>query len=300
MPMTWLTDLFNRVRAENICVDYICGTCGAGPFRYALMFAAMRASGDLAEYPGYAPARLVFIAEALAALPAITPADEPAVRNIIHTLWRVSDEPLFAELEGILCASAAGEVLAMMQQPNGDLADRRWADGSRLIARDAERYASITTARVSRESDARRRRPVRNSHLDPALIAAFAATDFHVFATPPFVLRCGEVSLHLAAMFEETGTKCAAYITAWNPDGQPAEPAFNFLRQHELHASVAGAGYHCYEGEGRERDGNWPPEPSLLVLGIKRLDATRMGRQFGQAAIVWIGTDALPELVLLV
>ena len=30
----------------------------------------------------------------------------------------------------------------------------------------------------------------------------------------------------------------------------------------------------------------WPPEPSLLVLGIPRKEALRLGRRFGQLAIV--------------
>jgi hypothetical protein len=42
-----------------------------------------------------------------------------------------------------------------------------------------------------------------------------------------------------------------------------------------------------------------PGEASVLVLGMSRNEAERVGRAFGQLAIVWSGETAVPELVVL-
>jgi len=46
-------------------------------------------------------------------------------------------------------------------------------------------------------------------------------------------------------------------------------------------------GYTTFPGEGSGDDGQWPPERSLLILGILRDDAIRLGRDFGQRAVVY-------------
>jgi hypothetical protein len=51
-------------------------------------------------------------------------------------------------------------------------------------------------------------------------------------------------------------------------------------------------------GEGIGDDGAWPPEPSILVLGIEREAAVQLGRLFGQRAIVCGELGGLATLVL--
>jgi len=41
-----------------------------------------------------------------------------------------------------------------------------------------------------------------------------------------------------------------------------------------------------FEGEGVGIDSKWPPEKSFLVLGIPNEEASRLGRTFGQRAVV--------------
>jgi putative PIN family toxin of toxin-antitoxin system len=53
------------------------------------------------------------------------------------------------------------------------------------------------------------------------------------------------------------------------------------------------------EGEGRDPEGRWVAEPSLLVLGIAREEAQALGRQLEQNAIVFVEKGRAPELVLL-
>jgi hypothetical protein len=56
-------------------------------------------------------------------------------------------------------------------------------------------------------------------------------------------------------------------------------------------------GYTAFPGEGIGDDGQWPPERSLLILGIARDDARRLGREFGQLAIVH-GEKGGPAMLL--
>ncbi|MFT6830906.1 MAG: hypothetical protein ACJAZN_001063, partial [Planctomycetota bacterium] len=53
------------------------------------------------------------------------------------------------------------------------------------------------------------------------------------------------------------------------------------------------------EGQGRHPSGGWAPEASLLVLGLQRDEAAALGRRWRQNAVLWIGRETIPELLLL-
>jgi hypothetical protein len=52
-------------------------------------------------------------------------------------------------------------------------------------------------------------------------------------------------------------------------------------------------------GKGVDPAGEWPGEPSLLILSINLEAADVLGRAFRQNAFVWASADAIPQLVLL-
>lgn len=54
----------------------------------------------------------------------------------------------------------------------------------------------------------------------------------------------------------------------------------------DLSDRIALLGLPTLEGEGVGTGGDWPSEPSLLVLGIGGSEAVELGRAFGQVAIV--------------
>jgi hypothetical protein len=60
----------------------------------------------------------------------------------------------------------------------------------------------------------------------------------------------------------------------------------NDRRQAELRQVLARHGYQILPGRGIGDDPSWEPEESVLVLGMPRKAAVRIGRQFGQLAIV--------------
>jgi hypothetical protein len=136
--------------------------------------------------------------------------------------------------------------------------------------------------------------------LSADLLAAYENADYVVFGEPDIVLRVGEPSPRLDALLEAEGATAAAYITAANPRGEHRPDTRNAPGVAALDDLLAAAGYPRLPGEGRDPEGRWPAEPSVLVIGIYREHAEALGRLFGQNAIVFVEKGAAPQLVLLV
>ena len=119
---------------------------------------------------------------------------------------------------------------------------------------------------------------------DHPLRPAYEATDYWVGDC--FMIRCGERSPPLEALLAESGHDTWAFITAWNPGSIALDTAENRRRMTDLCGRIALLGLPMLEGEGVGTGGDWPPEPSLLVLGIGASEAVELGRAFGQVAIV--------------
>lgn len=125
---------------------------------------------------------------------------------------------------------------------------------------------------------------------------AYEATAYWV--EDRFAIRCQERSPALDALLLERGHDSWAYITACNPDSVALDDAENTLRMATLsrrleaigHSFLTGQGVGAGQGagaaQGAEAGSDWPPEPSLLVLGIGTSEAVELGREFGQVAIV--------------
>jgi len=133
----------------------------------------------------------------------------------------------------------------------------------------------------------------------PEQIAAYEKAQYVVFGEPELVIRVGAPNPDLDALLAAEGASSAAYLTAANPRGEPRTPWQNEIANAALVRSQSGAGYACFEGEGRDPQGRWTPERSVLVVGISRADAEAVGRAFQQNAIVFLERGRPPELVLL-
>lgn len=133
--------------------------------------------------------------------------------------------------------------------------------------------------------------------VDMALADAYRATDYHVDAAPPVVLRIGRREAAADRLLAAHGVATAAFLTAWNPASRTTPPAENDAAQARLRADLAAGGYATLPGRGLGRDGLWPPEESVLALGIDRSTAIRLARAYGQNAFVWLARQAAPELV---
>jgi putative PIN family toxin of toxin-antitoxin system len=126
------------------------------------------------------------------------------------------------------------------------------------------------------------------------LIAAYERAEYVVHDR--FTLKIGRRSCELDALLEAHGATSAAFVTAANPRGEVLSDEENRTALEALEASLA---YPFCRGEGRDPQGRWPAEPSVLVLGMPRGEAEALGRALRQNAIVCIEKGAAPELVML-
>lgn len=119
------------------------------------------------------------------------------------------------------------------------------------------------------------------------ILAPDAVIDVRIDAAPPELREL--LDRHQAATW--------AFITAWNPQSQPLSPAENHARQQQLLSEVEREGWKTLPGLGIGDDGTWPPEESVLILGIPRGRALRLARRFDQSAIVYGERDGTAELL---
>ncbi len=133
-------------------------------------------------------------------------------------------------------------------------------------------------------------------------LRAYLETDYWVERVPAaesFALRVGEPCEPMKQFAVPNRASGAAFITAYNPLGIATDERANQQEQAALAARLEGCARNVLPGEGRGRIGDWPAEPSWLALGIDFDDACRVGREFGQNAIIWVGSDYIPALVVL-
>ena len=99
-------------------------------------------------------------------------------------------------------------------------------------------------------------------------------------------IRIGRRHPALDALLIGQDTDAWAFITAWNPSSQRLTDTENAARQQRLHDELTSLCLPIFSGRGVPDEGDWPPEASLLVLGLAETDALRIGRDHGQNAVV--------------
>lgn len=122
---------------------------------------------------------------------------------------------------------------------------------------------------------------------------------YRVQASPGFVMHVNLRSEELAAIYRTYHASSAAFITACNPASELLPAEENDQRQALLLQCIEQLGLHWLPGRGEDPAGEWPGEDSFLVLGIEKETACGLGRQFGQNAIVFCDSGAVPQLVVL-
>lgn len=137
------------------------------------------------------------------------------------------------------------------------------------------------------------------SQIDALTQQAYQQALYEVFTDIPFVLRIGVQNTKLVALFEQYRVTSAAFITAYNPIGEPVSEETNRAAQNRLYSHLSQLGLITLPGIGKDPSGTWPGEPSFLVLGASLATACDVGKKFSQNAIVWAEGDAVPTLLLL-
>ena len=138
-----------------------------------------------------------------------------------------------------------------------------------------------------------------NSIIHPDTIRAYEETHYRVLGDIPFTLMIGVAESLLADLHRAHRIECSAFVTAVNPFSRPLDAAMNADRQATLEDEIRRAGLEYVKGVGRHPSGTWPGEPSCLVLGMSMEDAKVLGVRHVQNAIVWCGSNAVPQLILL-
>jgi hypothetical protein len=101
----------------------------------------------------------------------------------------------------------------------------------------------------------------------------------------------------LDALLASHKVSAAAFITACNPASAVLSDADNDVRHARLVADVQASGLSYLHGEGRDPAGQWQPEQSLLILGIKQTAAAELAARYGQNACVFLASGCAPQLV---
>ena len=126
------------------------------------------------------------------------------------------------------------------------------------------------------------------------LVEAYRKAQYRIHAQPPFELKVELPSPELDRLLARERADSAALLTAYNPQSRERPAPENEAAQTELKGALAR--FKCLEGEGRGDD--WPPEPSLLALGLSRSEAGALARRFGQHAYLYCEPRRPVELVL--
>ncbi len=137
------------------------------------------------------------------------------------------------------------------------------------------------------------------SDIHPDLIQAYAETEFRVLEGMPFTLHIGKVSNDLLVAHKRRRVDCSAFLTACNPFSQELTDEANGDRQKTLAKELASRSLEFVAGIGQHPSNQWSGEPSYLVFGLTLEAAKTLGARLEQNAIVWSGSDGMPQLILL-
>jgi hypothetical protein len=129
------------------------------------------------------------------------------------------------------------------------------------------------------------------------LLQAYAQTHYTVHADEKFTLKIGEQSPSLLHLFHQTNALCAAFVTAYNPFSEQLTATQNEELQTALKADLKKRSLKFFDGIGQHPNGQWPGEPSVLILDLDLAAATTLARHYEQNAFVWCGRDGVPQLV---
>lgn len=131
-------------------------------------------------------------------------------------------------------------------------------------------------------------------------IRAYEATYYRLgHSNDDIILHVGKCEPRLLELFREKGVSCGAFLTAYNPQGTQQSDAANDLVHAKLAQDLTDLGLGMIEGSGSEEGTDWPSERSYFALGLPLEAARKLGTEADQDAIVWVGADAVPQLILL-
>jgi Protein of unknown function (DUF3293)/Methyltransferase domain len=211
-----------------------------------------------------------------------------------HACGALTDEVLR------LAAAAQARVAVLPCCHDGDASDDAgltgWVD--QALAIDAVRAMALRGRgyQVHTKTIPRSITPKNRLLLGQPLVELYEATRYEAHLPQgTVVLRHGEAAPSLDSILESEAPEWA-FITAWNPGSRRLSRPENERRQAALLRGLSGR-YRLFPGKGVGDDGTWPPELSVLVLGIPHREAIELGRAWGQNAVL-LGARYAPARVV--
>lgn len=133
---------------------------------------------------------------------------------------------------------------------------------------------------------------------DPKLITAYLNTEYRIASSPFPTLKVGQYSEGLAKIMAQFEVKQAVLITGDNPFSTEASSEANEIARTKLYIHLSEYVAVSVDAVNVDPAGGWPDEVGYLALGLEKEWGRKVARSFRQIAFVYIGTDAVPELVL--
>lgn len=123
--------------------------------------------------------------------------------------------------------------------------------------------------------------------LDRRLVLAYLRTVYRVL-DPAFDLRIGSLPREVEHWLLERQIGTFAFLTAYNPGSQRTPDAVNDRQNALLYEALR----LCMPNAPRpavhlSEASDWPPEKSWWAPGLSASDAVKLGKQFGQNALVF-------------
>lgn len=141
---------------------------------------------------------------------------------------------------------------------------------------------------------------IEKSKIPTGLIGHYLSANYQVmFGSDIITLSINQPSKSLSQLFTTSGHQCAVFITAFNPFSQQKELNENLINNEHLQLTLKQHTHSVFEGISTDPSEQWTAEESFLALGINLEISKELGTQFNQNAIVWIGPDTTPRLILL-
>ena len=128
------------------------------------------------------------------------------------------------------------------------------------------------------------------------LLEAYKNTKYKVFQHD-IVIEIDIINDKLKELLNKYNSTDWAFITAFNPYSKALNQDENIDRHNELKELTNS--YIIFEGHGVGEDPTWEPELSLFIIGISKGDASKIGKEFEQNAIVYGEVNNPPELLIL-
>ena len=129
-----------------------------------------------------------------------------------------------------------------------------------------------------------------------SLIEAYKNTKYKVFGST-ITIEIGKFNQDLNNLILNHNSNEWAFITAYNPYSKVLTNDENKIRHYELKELTEN--YVTFEGHGVGEDPTWEPELSLFIIGISKVEASKIGKKFEQNAIVYGELNNSPELIIL-